>query len=195
MTKIWCIFPPIMQYNDAALNTGWKASNSQRWDHHLIIHSTEFIIQTSTSFSRGRSPALCTAISAGICCILDPQIRNPHSRNHSAYQASHYPFSYCFLQQLTKVFPSLHLIPSVLLISCLIGQQQDKKRKEKVKNACDHSLLRPLSRSALKDGWQSSTHCNLMSVLCVCITLLRIFALWFQNLLYVTLGKLKWSSP
>lgn len=128
-----------------------------------------FMIHMSASFSRGRTPVLPTAISAGICCILD-QIRNPCSRNLSAYQASHHPFSYCFLHQLTDVFPSFHPIPSVLLISCLIGQQQDKKRKEKVKNACDHSLLRPLSRS-------------LMWMFRVCVTLLWVFANW------------SWSSP
>lgn len=101
-------------------------------DHHLIIDSTEFIIQTSTSFSRGRSPALRTAISAGICCILDPQIRNAHSRNHSAYQASHYPFSYCFLQQLTSVsLLSSYSICFAHLLSYWSTARQEKEGKGK----------------------------------------------------------------
>lgn len=131
MTKIWCIFPPIMQYNDAALNTGWKASNSQWWDHHLIIDSAEFIIQTSTSFSRGRSPALRTAISAGICCILDPQIRNPHSRNHSAYQAS--PIQLLFSSTTNKSVSLLssYSICFAHLLSYWSTARQEKEGKGK----------------------------------------------------------------
>lgn len=71
-----------------------------------------------------------TAILAGICCILDPQIRNPHFRNHSGFTL---PLQLLFSSTTNRSVSLLssYSICFAHLLSYWSTARQEKERKGK----------------------------------------------------------------